>query len=88
MCAYLPPSAKDLAESLIDENVKEDPIKWKRVQLELPIFFKLMGAMSEPKLPLNFKGVVLHLMDKSEAPFPLVYNGSSEGSAEMNVIQW
>ena len=83
VCSYLPPSAVNLAHALIEENIKQDLQKFRKVQLDLPIFFQLLKDVNEPKLPESFKGCILHLINQCITPFKESHHvGSLEPNSE------
>ena len=69
VCSYLPPSAVELAFEIIEENVKDNMVKLRKIQTQLPIFYQLLKDVNGSRLPEEFKGCVLHLINQAVTPF-------------------
>ena len=72
VCSYLPYSEFNisLAESLYEDGILSNVEVLRSLMTELPILYGLLEALpEEPRLPDEFKGLVIYLCDKSRAAF-------------------
>ena len=72
VCAYIFPTARcmQLMERVCEVNVKEELEINREIQYQLPVVFALLKDLpEESKLPQEFKGVIIWLMDLANKPF-------------------
>jgi hypothetical protein len=72
VCSYI--HVKPAVKTLIDDlssglNVKEDPVKWRMLNEEIPVLYKLLAIPSVRTVPQPLVSLLQQLWNKAEATF-------------------
>ena len=72
VCSYIEPTEEvfSLLMKTLSSNIKSDSNVMRLLQTKLPFFHDLLSSLSvEDRIPEEWKGLILHLIDKAREPF-------------------